>query len=81
MTQLSSDFLRHVEHKLKAPLTTINLYSEGLLTGMGGTISSEQKEYLEEIHRASTKAVQLIDQLLGDARRSLTDTEQSALTR
>jgi hypothetical protein len=48
---------------------------------MGGTISSEQKEYLEEIHRASTKAVQLIDQLLGDARRSLTDTEQSALTR
>jgi len=58
------ELLSTISHKLKSPLTTINLYSEAMLTGSVGKVSDEQREYLEEIHQASKKMVQNVNDLM-----------------
>ncbi|MDD5040621.1 MAG: histidine kinase dimerization/phospho-acceptor domain-containing protein [Patescibacteria group bacterium] len=52
-----------VTHKLKSPLTTINLYSEALLSGSVGTLTPEQSEYVQEISKASKKMVVYVNDL------------------
>lgn len=53
-----------LRHELKAPLTRIHLYAEGLLSGMAGKVSQEQKEYLEEIHRSAKMMIDMINKEL-----------------
>ncbi len=54
---LQSKFISEAAHKLKGPLTTINLYTEALLSGSVGELNQEQKEYIQEVHDASRKMV------------------------
>lgn len=54
---LRSKFVSEAAHKLKGPLTTINLYTEALLSGSVGELNAEQKEYIQEVHDASKKMV------------------------
>ena len=54
---LQIKFVSEAAHKLKGPLTTINLYTEALLSGSVGQLSAEQKEYIQEVHDASRKMV------------------------
>lgn len=54
---LQSKFVSEAAHKLKGPMTTINLYTEALLSGSVGELSTEQKEYIQEVHDASRKMV------------------------
>ncbi len=61
----SSDPYAHVRHTLKGPLTRIHLYAEGLLSGMAGKVTKEQREYLEEIHRSAKMMVEVINDELG----------------
>ncbi|MBU0597453.1 hypothetical protein KKF61_00475 [Patescibacteria group bacterium] len=63
----SEDMLGLVSHKFKGPLTTINLYSEAMLIGQVGKISKEQKEYLDEIHKASKKMTKFINDYVRSA--------------
>jgi len=52
-----------ISHKLKGPLTTINLYTEALLSGSIGELNAEQKEYIQEVHDASKKMVLYVKDL------------------
>lgn len=56
-------YISLVTHQLKAPLTTIHLYSEALQTGSLGALNKEQKEYVQEIYQASEKMIALINTL------------------
>lgn len=64
----SNDELRELRHQLKGPLTTINLYTEGLLAGMVGPLTEEQKNYIEELRRAGATMLKLVEQHLGTPR-------------
>jgi len=56
-------FLSKARHKIKGPLTTIHLYTEALLSGSVGKISKEQKDYLDEIYKATKKIINDINDL------------------
>lgn len=64
-THENKDDFGQLRHELKAPLTRIHLYAEGLLSGMAGKVSQEQREYLEEIHRSAKIMIDTINKELG----------------
>lgn len=66
--QAKSEFVSMASHQLRTPLSIINWYTEMLLSGYAGDIQSRQKEFLEEIYRASQRMVELIDALLNVSR-------------
>jgi signal transduction histidine kinase len=69
--QMRSDFLSHVSHELKTPLTLIQLYVETLLTDEN--LPEEDRHYsLEVISKESTNLLNLIENLL-----QLSGTEKS----
>lgn len=59
--------IHEISHQLKQPLTTINLYSEALLAGHVGPLNEQQLDYLREIHEASKKLVQTVNQIIRSA--------------
>lgn len=66
--QTPTDNFRELRHELKGPLTTINLYTEGLLSGMVGPLTEEQKNYIEELRRAGATMLKLVEKHLGTPR-------------
>jgi signal transduction histidine kinase len=45
--RLKDEFLSHVSHELRSPLTAIHQFVTILLDGLAGDLNSEQREYLE----------------------------------
>lgn len=60
----SSVFLAMMSHELRTPLQAVLGYSDLLLAGPAGSLSSEQAEDVRCIHQAASRLIQLIDQLL-----------------
>jgi len=61
--KIKTDFLSHVSHELKTPLTLIQLYTETLLTDE--TLPEEDQKYsLKVISKESTHLLNLIENLL-----------------
>ncbi|MFA5052361.1 MAG: histidine kinase dimerization/phospho-acceptor domain-containing protein [Patescibacteria group bacterium] len=56
-------FIGEAAHKIKGPLTTIQLYTEALSTGTVGALTPEQKDYVNEIHNASTRLIATLKEL------------------
>jgi PAS domain S-box-containing protein len=63
-----TEFVSLASHQLRTPLSTVNWYSEMLLTGDVGEVSLEQKNYLEEIYRGNQRMVDLVNTLLDVSR-------------
>lgn len=68
MDRAKSEFVSLASHQLRTPLTAINWYTEMLLSGDGGTISEEQRSYLEEVHTSNRHMVDLVNSLLNVSR-------------
>ncbi|OGI34569.1 MAG: hypothetical protein A2407_02640 [Candidatus Moranbacteria bacterium RIFOXYC1_FULL_44_8] len=62
------DFISLASHQLRTPLSSISLSSELLLRGTSGDIQSDQREYLEEIHKATKRMTILVNNLLNVSR-------------
>ncbi|MDE2127479.1 MAG: hybrid sensor histidine kinase/response regulator [Armatimonadetes bacterium] len=64
------DFLSHVSHELRSPLTTIYQFVTIILDGLSGPISEEQREYLEITLRSVNQLRRMIGDLLDVTRAS-----------
>jgi signal transduction histidine kinase len=67
--KLKGEFLSHVSHELRSPLTVVHQFTTILLDGIAGKLSTTQREYLEITLRNVNQLKHMIDDLL-DASRS-----------
>jgi signal transduction histidine kinase len=62
--QMRDEFLSHVSHELRSPLTSIYSFSTIIADGLAGPISSQQDEYLQIVLRNVRQLKSMIDDLL-----------------
>jgi signal transduction histidine kinase len=66
--KLKDQFLSHVSHELRMPLTVINQAIANLLTGVAGDLNAQQRECLEIAEPNVKQLRKMIDELLDAAR-------------
>ena len=62
--QLRDDFLSHVSHELRSPLTSIYSFSSIIADGLAGRTTDEQDEYLRIIQKNVRQLQSMIEDLL-----------------
>ena len=62
--QLRDDFLSHVSHEFRSPLTSIYSFSSIIADGLAGATSQQQDEYLQIIQRNVRQLQSMIEDLL-----------------
>jgi signal transduction histidine kinase len=63
-----AEFLATISHELRTPLTAIRGFTELVLEGVGGPLSTEQEDHLRRVSAASDHLLVLVDEVLGFAR-------------
>jgi len=63
-----SEFVSLASHQLKTPLTSIRWLAEGLLRGTAGGLSAEQEKYVSNMHEASERMMDMVNDLLNVSR-------------
>jgi PAS domain S-box-containing protein len=63
-----TEFVSLASHQLKTPLAAINWYSEILLSGDGGELNENQKDYIKEIYNGGKRMTELVTSLLNVSR-------------
>ena len=64
LDRLKSNFLGTMSHELRTPLTSVIGYSEMMLEGLGGTLTKEQREYVQIIMEKGEALLHLISSIL-----------------
>jgi signal transduction histidine kinase len=64
LDRLKSQFLAHVSHELRSPLTSIKGFAENMLEGMAGNTTEKQVQYLRRIQANSGRLARMISDLL-----------------
>jgi signal transduction histidine kinase len=62
--RLKSDFIQHVSYELRSPLQTIIGFSELLSDPSLGTLTTQQREYMDHIETSSRALLALINDIL-----------------
>jgi len=68
LDRLKSQFLAHVSHELRSPLTSIKGFAENILGGVTGSITEKQERCLQRIQANSNRLARMISDLLDRAR-------------
>ncbi|HEY0350834.1 MAG TPA: histidine kinase dimerization/phospho-acceptor domain-containing protein, partial [Gemmatimonadales bacterium] len=63
-TQLKSEFLTNMSHELRTPLNAIIGFSDLILEGGAGEVSTQQKEFLDAVVRNGKHLLSLINSVL-----------------
>jgi PAS domain S-box-containing protein len=63
-----TEFVSLASHQLRTPLSSVNWYTEMLLTGDAGDMNAEQKDFLEEISKGAHHMADLVTILLDVSR-------------
>ena len=66
--RLKDEFLSHVSHELRSPLTAMHQFLSLLLDNIPGELNTEQREFLEIVARNTGELRGLIDDLLDTTR-------------
>lgn len=66
--RLRSEFLSHVSHELKTPLTSIKGFLQNLLDGLTGPLNEKQRSYLTRMLDNSERLIRMIEDLLDRTR-------------
>jgi signal transduction histidine kinase/ActR/RegA family two-component response regulator len=66
--RLRSQFLSHVSHELKTPLTSIKGFLQNLLDGLTGPLNDKQQRYLSRMLDNSDRLIRMIEDLLDRTR-------------
>jgi PAS domain S-box-containing protein len=66
-----TEFVSLASHQLRTPLSTISWYTEMLLAGDAGKLSSEQTKYLDEVYKGNQRMISLVNALLSVSRMDL----------
>ncbi|MFH0793325.1 MAG: HAMP domain-containing sensor histidine kinase [bacterium] len=64
LENLKNSFLSTVSHELRTPLTAIIGFTQLLIDGRVGSISSNQRELLDRVHRHSQRLISMVNDLL-----------------
>src|SRR6202049_2406117 len=62
--RFKDEFLSHVSHELRSPLTAIKQFTNILLGGLAGELNKEQREYAQIVLRNIRQLQSMIDDLL-----------------
>ncbi|TMQ73018.1 MAG: hypothetical protein E6K80_01175 [Candidatus Eisenbacteria bacterium] len=62
--ELKDQFISHVSHELRSPLTVIVSFVEILIDGLAGPLNDQQREFLEIVQRNAAQLRQMIEDLL-----------------
>jgi PAS domain S-box-containing protein len=62
--RFKDEFLSHVSHELRSPLTAIKQFTSILLGGLAGELSIQQREYLQIVLKNIRQLQSMIDDLL-----------------
>jgi signal transduction histidine kinase/ActR/RegA family two-component response regulator len=66
--RLRSQFLSHVSHELKTPLTSIKGFLQNLLDGLTGPLNEKQQRYVSRMLDNSDRLIRMIEDLLDRTR-------------
>src|SRR6476659_8057808 len=66
--RLRSQFLSHVSHELKTPMTSIKGFLQNMLDGLTGLVNDKQQRYLSRMLENSERLIRMIEDLLDRTR-------------
>jgi signal transduction histidine kinase len=66
--RLRSQFLSHVSHELKTPMTSIKGFLQNMLDGLTGAVNDKQRRYLSRMLQNSDRLIRMIEDLLDRTR-------------
>jgi signal transduction histidine kinase len=66
--RLRSQFLSHVSHELKTPMTSIKGFLQNMLDGLTGAINEKQQRYMSRMLENSDRLIRMIEDLLDRTR-------------
>src|SRR5262245_53128239 len=66
--RLRSQFLSHVSHELKTPMTSIKGFLQNMLDGLTGGVNEKQQRYLSRMLENSERLIRMIEDLLDRTR-------------
>jgi signal transduction histidine kinase len=66
--RLRSQFLSHVSHELKTPMTSIKGFLQNMVDGLTGAVNDKQQRYLSRMLENSDRLIRMIEDLLDRTR-------------